>query len=805
MTAAKVASDDLLRNGLQAGAVVTAPTIGFLLKQVYALHKDIVRGLETRVIQLTRDLAESQTSNSKVEASFSYSATNASQAQVPSKERSQPPKNCKRRRLGSQIDDSSDVSEQEDGCVLVSEINAAERKQPYRSLQRRRFPKRHQCDAGVKDPVKLFETESNAVQTFEVNKERKNLECEKKNSNDNSEILCLNTPYVVDIENGIDSIHKCGIVAETLGVNDGCELYADDSREEKPDGKIESKSNAANDNAANKLDKPVRAQKHKPDPVHKMKSRGTVSPVLFVEDEDDDIIVQRVATGVCKLREMHTEYKLESTKASGCTENKPELSRRAGFCRNSKTDLAMLKSLNGQVEIVNGGKERVSSKSSKKTDTYVIEFDPNAKPLTSVKLKQTKITKDSFNALSKPRLRSASSLDQVPVTKEMEQQWLQEALRKSLLQDEKHNQMSNGNTDSDLSSGSDQSISLLNTKANENITSVSPEKNYSPESRSCDGQSVGLSRNVKVVVQQLRNQKNLATGCERQAYKTNDAGCCALIDPSPRKTYDKRTNSSISNIEDNKDSLDETCIGSPTLLENLQPVRTFNTSLKRTNCSLIPATRKVEDQVTKPSDDTFDETCGPSQLLLELGLPEAEQPLAPCNGSLDPNIRLSLYETCVYNEDDDEESRGSKLTGKRVSDEVINVQKRDELSDFDRVPKKQTVPFKYKELPVRNREDRKKLEGYACKCCKDYYEAVGLTEEEIKERMKDCSRHRDRHAPPQTPEHFWSIGFPDTPECKARGYILPTQVRPLRRKQKKRLLEGSLITAPDDSFLQRDK
>ncbi len=46
---------------------------------------------------------------------------------------------------------------------------------------------------------------------------------------------------------------------------------------------------------------------------------------------------------------------------------------------------------------------------------------------------------------------------------------------------------------------------------------------------------------------------------------------------------------------------------------------------------------------------------------------------------------------------------------------------------------------------------------------------MDLSAEEIAERMQQACRHRARYLPPDTPEHFWSIGFPDTQECKDRG------------------------------------
>ena len=43
-----------------------------------------------------------------------------------------------------------------------------------------------------------------------------------------------------------------------------------------------------------------------------------------------------------------------------------------------------------------------------------------------------------------------------------------------------------------------------------------------------------------------------------------------------------------------------------------------------------------------------------------------------------------------------------------------------------------------------------------------YYKDAQLSDSELAARVTACSRHRHKHPPPATPEHFWSIGFPDT-------------------------------------------
>ncbi|XP_067836841.1 DNA endonuclease RBBP8 isoform X2 [Heptranchias perlo] len=84
---------------------------------------------------------------------------------------------------------------------------------------------------------------------------------------------------------------------------------------------------------------------------------------------------------------------------------------------------------------------------------------------------------------------------------------------------------------------------------------------------------------------------------------------------------------------------------------------------------------------------------------------------------------------------------------------------------------------------VRNKEERRKMHGHTCKECEVYY--ADLPEEERLKKLANCSRHRFRYIPPNTPENFWEVGFPSTQTCVDRGYIkeesTPCQ-RPRRRR-----------------------
>ena len=96
---------------------------------------------------------------------------------------------------------------------------------------------------------------------------------------------------------------------------------------------------------------------------------------------------------------------------------------------------------------------------------------------------------------------------------------------------------------------------------------------------------------------------------------------------------------------------------------------------------------------------------------------------------------------------------------------------------ISRVPRKQpAVTIAHVGGVVRKQAERRKLNAYACRDCEKWFDSLGLTLEEREKRMKNC-KHRAKYQTPSTPEHFWSIGFPDTQECYERGYIKKGEVQ----------------------------
>ncbi|XP_063973581.1 uncharacterized protein LOC135160690 [Diachasmimorpha longicaudata] len=86
------------------------------------------------------------------------------------------------------------------------------------------------------------------------------------------------------------------------------------------------------------------------------------------------------------------------------------------------------------------------------------------------------------------------------------------------------------------------------------------------------------------------------------------------------------------------------------------------------------------------------------------------------------------------------------------------------MDSFDAVPEKKNPNFAYKGPVVRGKSERAKLKGWSCKDCQAYYENMNLTEEEMKKRMDQCSRHRSKYNERyNTPPGFWNPVFDNTP------------------------------------------
>lgn len=74
---------------------------------------------------------------------------------------------------------------------------------------------------------------------------------------------------------------------------------------------------------------------------------------------------------------------------------------------------------------------------------------------------------------------------------------------------------------------------------------------------------------------------------------------------------------------------------------------------------------------------------------------------------------------------------------------------------------KKSSPKKLKVVTktIRKKNEREALKGYECKCCKPFYDALGLTNKQRRDLVQMCSRHRYSHTPPTTPPKYWDLNF----------------------------------------------
>ena len=88
-------------------------------------------------------------------------------------------------------------------------------------------------------------------------------------------------------------------------------------------------------------------------------------------------------------------------------------------------------------------------------------------------------------------------------------------------------------------------------------------------------------------------------------------------------------------------------------------------------------------------------------------------------------------------------------------------------------PLKDNDDFKYQQV-IRKQNQRRQLTGHDCPSCRAFFDAIckdanGNDNGQFnrKEMVQECSRHRYKYVPEQTPQGFWELSFVDEKEdCK---------------------------------------
>ncbi|XP_031351388.1 uncharacterized protein LOC116176769 [Photinus pyralis] len=89
-----------------------------------------------------------------------------------------------------------------------------------------------------------------------------------------------------------------------------------------------------------------------------------------------------------------------------------------------------------------------------------------------------------------------------------------------------------------------------------------------------------------------------------------------------------------------------------------------------------------------------------------------------------------------------------------------NLPKRNLFKDYDilPLPKSKSPEYPHKTEAVKKKSERMQLQGWSCAECKEYYSSFELPPEKLKEKMNQCSKHRNKYEPlDDTPKGFWDI------------------------------------------------
>ncbi|XP_051019043.1 DNA endonuclease RBBP8 [Acomys russatus] len=181
--------------------------------------------------------------------------------------------------------------------------------------------------------------------------------------------------------------------------------------------------------------------------------------------------------------------------------------------------------------------------------------------------------------------------------------------------------------------------------------------------------------------------------------------------------------------------------------------------------------------------ETVDMDCTLVSETVLLKMKKQEQKEKSPNGDIKMNDSLEdmfdrttheEYESCLADSSpqvpDEEESSASTKKPSIHGDKHDRVKQKAFVEPYFTDEKRDTSIQNFPHIEVvRKKEERRKLLGHTCKECEIYY--ADLPAEEREKKLASCSRHRFRYIPPNTPEHFWEVGFPSTQTCLERGYI----------------------------------
>jgi len=241
---------------------------------------------------------------------------------------------------------------------------------------------------------------------------------------------------------------------------------------------------------------------------------------------------------------------------------------------------------------------------------------------------------------------------------------------------------------------------------------------------------------------------------------------CVSIDKSPTDTSTKTIEKGSSTSSDGKKTSEcESTSPSKSLSKRSHDEVLDDTKDDGRDDALIDRGNDDDNNDRKKKSPKLEQTDVPTNHPMPVDKQGAMSMIAPSKGKENPYRRKSTAA----------EAPSSKLSDASNTATRTTVESNGNQGASGKEVPKNNKPgepsYIYKEV-VRGKE-RKNLNGYCCEQCNNFYGAVcdapGGHVFNREQLVSECSRHRHRFRPAQTPEGFWDLTFRDEKEDKNRS------------------------------------
>lgn len=94
---------------------------------------------------------------------------------------------------------------------------------------------------------------------------------------------------------------------------------------------------------------------------------------------------------------------------------------------------------------------------------------------------------------------------------------------------------------------------------------------------------------------------------------------------------------------------------------------------------------------------------------------------------------------------------------------------------------------------------KKELPAHDCQDCQSYYKYRGFSGSALQEQLEKCSRHRYHVKREASPDHYWDVDMPDSPEALRRGYFIDDTTKTRKADQREDERKATESSATQDN------